>query len=479
MDAKTTLPLAALCCALALAQPQPAGAQGSGDASAAAPLLAAAAGIPTAPGTASGATPSLAAATLPQGVVRVSCTGCLSRSSSSRTVVVDTARTDEAAGAHGTGNATLRLSGFARDAKGRRLDLELCIDAAATGLDDGAVVIDFTDPGAAGILLGNPECAEGATFTATARLLQTGSGLAARDDVRLAAKRLSPHHGKPLDEEAVASRTAADPAGATTLTWSGGDMFRLVAAVDEDGEEDGNDLAPDPAGTEVLLPEPEDLPGDRADADNDRDDGDDAAADARLEASSTVPDSLEPEAESAPDAAPAPDSADPLAVDASALDPERDCCTALVALDAPQALAASDIPVTSAASRRAASLALPKTFPLTYLPSGEVVAPTLLRIMGASMAWIDIMDIRVENRATDARIRLAARDADGGLEEWFDGDTYLMGTHRLETGEDVDFEVTLEGFSRKTDGDLIEASVYGSQTLFNLVFEYKSLVPTS
>ena len=458
MDAKTTLPLAALCCAIALANPQPADAE-------------AAAG--TTP-----ATVPIATAALPRGGARVSCTGCLSRPSRTHTVVVDTGRADGNGKTPAAGSATLRLPGFALDASGRRLDLELRLDVAGPGLADGDAVIDFTDPEGTGIILGNPGSAECATFTATARLLEAGTDLVERGDLKLAVERISTRRGETETESPGASHatTAPESPNAAAVAWSGRDLYRVaVDAAKAGGDEDERgdaDSGREPDSDDAAENEDEDDLQEEADTACDPDG-------AGAETDNEDPDAPGRETESVAKTEPGTGADDPSAIDAGDLEPDRERCAAIVALDAPQELAAADYPVTSASSRRAATLALPKQFPLTLLPSGEVIAPTLLRAMGGSLAWLDITDIRVENRATDAKVCLSARDADGNLEEWFDGDAYRMGRHRIDLEEDVDFEVRLEGLSRAADGDLIDASVFGPQTLFSLVFEYIPVVPSS
>ena len=455
MVAKSTLPLAALCCALALTCPQTANAQAPGGALAAMTPLAA-------------ALPSLRG-------MRVTCTGCLSRPSSANAVVVDTARVDKGGKAPATGSATLRLPGFATDAKGRGIDLELRLDAVPSGLGDGDAIIDFAAPGATRILLGNPGSAEDATFTVAVRLLEAGTDRTARSGPTPIVTPVATSAAE-RDIENLADRTGPGAGGSMTVEWSGGDMFAVgVGAGDVGDAFDRDEASTSPDEAEDNGAQKEDVSPDEAD-DTQGEDVADGTEDGIPGESGPHADAAATDPKSTPGTPDAPE--DPGAVDAGTLRTDRDCCRALVALDAPRELAAEDYPVTSASSRKFAMISLPKQFPLTYLPSGEVVAPTLLRLMGATGGWMDIKDIDVRNRATDAKIHLLARNADGSFEEWYDGDTYLAGKRRLELGSDVDFAVTLEGFSRETDGDLIEASVGSAQTLFTLAFTYDPVIPT-
>lgn len=476
MAAKSTLPLAALCCALALTCPQEAGAQMAGN------------GVAT-------VTPLPSTAALPRPGARVSCTGCLSRSPSACAVVVDTARADGDGDGPKTGTATLRLPGFVLD-DGGALDLELRLDVTASGLQDGEAVVDFADPGT-GILLGSPRGGGNASLTVTARLLRAGTDLAAPTGRVLIAERIvTGHAGSTVECPAPPQTVTGKGDQPLTLAWTGGSVYRLSSGPSADGDASPGDktrdtddkssgtdgapigdgaTAPDAAGTEDRLAGADDRPQGGQDSAEDTGTEDDTVPDSTSGTASTAPVSGATDAGSAFPA----NAEDPLAVDADALDPDEDRFSALVALDAPQTFATADYPVTSAASRRALLLAFPKRFQVTYLPSGEIVVPTLLRIMGATSSGANVKGIRIENRATDAKVRLLARNPDGSLKEWFDGDTYLLGERQIKRNEDVDFEVRVEGLSHETDGELIEASVYQAQPLFDLVFEYTPVAPSS
>lgn len=464
MAAKSTLLLAAFCCALATACPQPADAW-----------------TPDADGTA--AAPSLAAAILPARNARVSCTGCLSYPSSTRAVVVDTARAGKDGKAPNAGSATLRLPGFASGTDGHRLDLALKLEVTTVGLEDGDTIIDFSSADPTEVLLGNPHGTGGDTFTVTMRLLEPGTGLEAQSDLELGIERIAASKEASVAATPV-GRRAADGAAPDTFTWSGGGVFRVtVTDPVAPGAPDGDASArSNESETDREPSREQDRPQGDTDGGDEMTPGDDVEIDEREEKDDESEDAgkggIEPNSDESP-AAVELAAEDPAAVDAGTLDGSRDCCTALVALDAPQELAAADYPVTSAASRRIGSLSLPKQFPLTYLPSGEIVAPTLLRVLGATTGWMDVRDISIRDRATDAKVHLSTRKADGTLEEWYDGETFLPGWRRFEIMEDVDFVMTLEGFSYKTDGDLIEASVYGAQPLFTLAFTYDPNFPPS
>ena len=466
MAVKSTLPLAALCCTLALTCPRPATAQ--------------------AVSVNSVKTPSLAAAVLPSDGVRISCTGCLARSPLANAVVVDTACADGNGKAPLAGGATLRLPGYALDAVGNRLDLELSLDARADGLKDGDIVIDARDAGTTGLLLGNPKADEQAAFSVTTRLLQADTGLPAQNARALTVKRVSSSRAHAAaDEDAPSHQREQGGSAPVTFSWSGGAVYRISAeAASTDGASSERDAtAPDGAEADGGPSSEDGSPGDDGHGNQTQPVEDTTGRDAAEPGDEPDGAPASSTESAAPTGAPSGTVADtpgpdPFAIAAEDLDPERSCCEALVALDAPQAFVAADYPVTSASSRKPTLLALPRKFPLTYLPSGEVIAPTVLRLMGARYAWIDITGISVENRATDAKIHLFARDGAGNLVEWYDGDSYLKGRYRIEVDDDLDFTVTLEGLSHESDGELIEASVYGAQTLFDLVFEYEPTAAT-
>lgn len=455
MDARARLPLAAFCCALALVCPQPAEAQ-----EAHASLA---------------AMPAFIAPTQPSHGARISCTGRLVRSTRARAAVVDATRVSKSERASGAGGVTLRIPNVEAGVAGSRCDLELKLDADVGSTPEGTVILDFTDFAASGIVLGSPDGAKDAAFTVTARLLETGTDIPIQTARPLAVERLTTTDGErgPAGDN---ESDARDASGSLAFSWSGKQVFRVVLdnrpQDDTERKDDADGPADDTRGETAETSSVTDDETARLDDDAKPEEGTVGGTDRDLGAQSDT------EASSQAQDDGIATGEDPHVVDAAALDGARDCCRALVALDTPQALSADDIPVTSASSRKPAAIAFPKQYQLSYLPSGEVVAPTFLRLLGSFRGWMDILDVDIKNRATDAKVRLFFRNDDGSLEEWYDGDTYLAGWRRMLVNEDFDFTVTLEGFSRETDGDLIDSTIETAQPLFDLEFGFTPVIPS-
>ena len=125
-----------------------------------------------------------------------------------------------------------------------------------------------------------------------------------------------------------------------------------------------------------------------------------------------------------------------------------------------------------------AIIAFPESIEVVFLPSGEVVAPTLLTLLGAKNTRNEIKKITVVDPTTTAKLRLYAVAANGSKTLEFDGDT-LLAWRRLDIMQDVSYQIELEGFDRARDANIIAAAIESPQRLMTLRFEYYPYVPTT
>lgn len=155
---------------------------------------------------------------------------------------------------------------------------------------------------------------------------------------------------------------------------------------------------------------------------------------------------------------------------------EGNCCM-MVALDRTETVDAASIEVTAADKlvRKAAIIAFPKTVEVVYLPSGEVVAPTLLTLLGAKGTANQIDNLTVVDPATTAKLHLYAVTSNGGKIEEFDGES-LLSNRILHRMEDVSYQIELEGFDRARDADIIAAAIESPQRLMTLRFDFSPYV---
>lgn len=165
--------------------------------------------------------------------------------------------------------------------------------------------------------------------------------------------------------------------------------------------------------------------------------------------------------------------ADPQEID------EGNCCV-LAALDRTETIDAANIEVAAANQpvRKSAIIAFPESVEVVFLPSGEVVAPTLLTLLGAKNTRNEIKKIAVVDPATTAKLRLYAVAPDGSKTLEFDGDT-LLAWRRLDIMQDVSYQIELEGFDRARDANIIAAAIESPQRLMTLRFDYYPYVPTT
>ena len=154
---------------------------------------------------------------------------------------------------------------------------------------------------------------------------------------------------------------------------------------------------------------------------------------------------------------------------------EGNCCM-MVALDRTETVDAASIEVVADKPvRKAAIIAFPKTVEVVFLPSGEVVAPTLLTLLGAKGTANQIDNLTVVDPATAAKLHLYAVTSDGGKTEEFDGEN-LLNNRILHKMEDVSYQIELEGFDRARDADIIAAAIESPQRLMTLRFDYSPYV---
>ena len=155
---------------------------------------------------------------------------------------------------------------------------------------------------------------------------------------------------------------------------------------------------------------------------------------------------------------------------------EGNCCM-MVALDHAETVDAASIEPVAAdnPTRKYTLITFPKTVDLVFLPSGEIVAPSVLTLLGAKRDRNRIEKITVVDPATTATLRLYAIGADGSKTEEFDGEK-LLATRILQKNEDISYELRLEGFDRARDADIIAAAIESPQRLMTLRFDYASYI---
>lgn len=155
---------------------------------------------------------------------------------------------------------------------------------------------------------------------------------------------------------------------------------------------------------------------------------------------------------------------------------EGNCCM-MVALDHTETVDAASIEPVAAdnPTRKYTLITFPKTVDLVFLPSGEIVAPSVLTLLGAKRDRNRIEKITVVDPVTTATLRLYAIGADGSKTEEFDGEK-LLATRILQKNEDISYELRLEGFDRARDADIIAAAIESPQRLMMLRFDYASYI---
>lgn len=409
----------------------------------------------------------------------ISASGCLRRCANG-SIVVDTEHSRKTDGPL-TGCATCTWRAAAIDADGDPCDVELRIDVALPddSADGATIAFDstfFEDGG--GVCLGCvPSCADGTqpatSFSASLQIAKTNTDATAKGEVPLMFYADSTEHQKTQDKTKTGSLSLTRGANSDSIdinTQLQGIQHVLVDPALLEMEWDGAGavgLAPSAAGVTGSLNESS---GEKAPA------GNDAPSDAAPPPSSSSTSPGEPNETAAETSGPHPDKNLDYSIPA---DIDEDNCCMIVTLDHTETVdtasieaAAVDKPV-----RKAATIAFPKTVEVVFLPSGEIVAPTLLTLLGAKGTNNQIDKLTIVDPATTAKLRLYAVTSDGSKTEEFDGDK-LLNNRILQRMEDVSYQIELEGFDRAKDADIIAAAIESPQRLMTLRFNYSPYVVT-
>lgn len=407
----------------------------------------------------------------------ISTSGCLRRRANS-SIVVDTERSRKANGPL-TGCAICTWRAVATDADGDSCDVELRLDITLS--DDSAdrmtVAFDstfFEDGG--GVCLGCvPSSADGTqpaiSFTASLKMTKAGTDATANGEIPLmfyaSGTESQEIRGKqrtgslsltrrtepgPVDISTQAQdvhHVLADPA-LLEMEWSGAGAVGLApstADIATDSSESSGEMAPGDNGTPGGITPPSSGPSVTFSEPSET-----TAAAGGTQAGENLDYSM------------------PADID------EGNCCM-MVALDRTETVDAANIEVAAADKpvRKAAIITFPKTVEVAFLPSGEVVAPTLLTLLGAKGTANQIDNLTVVDPATTAKLHLYAVTSDGGKTEEFDGEN-LLSNRILHRMEDVSYQIELEGFDRARDADIIAAAIESPQRLMTLRFDYSPYV---
>ena len=459
MASKNLLPVAALCGALATGMPVAALATPAVDAS-----------LPAVSRLAADQMNAVARQRFSLTQASVSASGCLRRCANG-SIVVDTERsrkTDDLL----TGYATCTWRAAATDADGDPCDVELRIDITLPddSADGATVAFDsafFEDGG--GVCLGCvPSCADGAqptiSFTASLRMTKADTDATAKGKIPLMFYADSTEHQEAQDKTKTGSLSLtrgaspdsidistqvqdahhilADPV-LLEMKWDGAGAIGLVpstAGITDDSSEEDDSLC------DAMVP-----PGNASTSSS-------GSSETTVEISSSRPDK---------DLG----SFMPASID------EGNCCM-MVALDHATVVDAASIEVAADKPvRKAATIAFPKTVEVVFLPSGEIVAPTLLTLLGAKGTNNQLDKLTIVDSTTTAKLRLYAVSSDGSKTEEFDGDK-LLNNRILQRMEDVSYQIELDGFDRAKDADIIAAAIESPQRLMTLCFNYSPYVVT-
>ena len=468
MASKNLLPVAALCSALATGMPVAALATPAVDAS-----------LPAVNRLATGQMSAIARQRFSLAQASISTSGCLRRCANG-SIVVDTEhsrKTDDLL----TGYATCTWRAAATDADGDSCDVELRIDVALPddSADGAMVAFDsafFEDGG--GVFLGCvPSCDDGTqpatSFGASLRMTKTNTDATAKGEIPLMFYADSTEYQEAQDKTKTGSLSLTRGASPDSIDISAQlqDTQHILAdpALLE-MEWDGTGavgLAPSTAG---ITDSPHEGGNEKALT------GNVAPSDAAPPLSSPSTSPGEPNETATETSGPHPDKnlgySIPAGID------EGNCCV-MVALDHTETVDAASIEVAAADKpvRKAAIIAFPKTVEVVFLPSGEIVAPTLLTLLGAKGTNNQIDKLTIVDPATTAKLRLYAVSSDGSKTEEFDGDK-LLNNRILQRMEDVSYQIELEGFDRAKDADIIAAAIESPQRLMTLRFNYSPYVVT-
>ncbi len=359
----------------------------------------------------------------------ISTSGCLRRNTDG-SIVVDIDRSNKANGSGRCAVCTWRSAVL--DADGDPCNLELRIDIAS--VDDSAngakVAFDgtFFEKGG-GICWAAPPRMQTMrsppSFTASLRLTKAGTDAIAAGEASLlfyavSTKDTDAHFEKPAGSLSLTRGIEAGPFEIDSHAQSRQRILADPALLEMEWNGSGAiGILPSAFDAKTLPPNDEPINATIQEESADKEAG---AGDAPSPTNS-VPASFEAPNE------PATDPNDPELADSLGLaDPqeidEGNCCV-LAALDHTEVIDAANIEIAAANQpvRKSAIIAFPESIEVVFLPSGEVVAPTLLTLLGAKNTRNEIKKVTVVDPATTAKLRLYAVAPDGGKTLEFDGDT--------------------------------------------------------
>lgn len=466
MASKNLLPVAALCSALATGMPVAALATPAVDVP-----------LPAVNCLATNQMSTIARQRLSLAQASISTSGCLRRCTNS-SIVVDTERSRKADGPL-TGCAICTWRAVATDADGDSCDVELRLDITLSddSADGATVAFDstfFEDGG--GVCLGCvPSSADGTqpaiSFTASLKMTKADTDAAAKGETSLMlyasgaesqgirgkqrTGSLSLTRGTDPSPVDISTQTQdvhhvlVDPA-LLKMEWSGAGAVGLAPStgnIASDSSENSGEIVPGGNGTPGDLTPPSSGPSATFSEPSET-----AAAVGGTQAGENL--------------------GYPMPADID----EGNCCM-MVTLDRTETVDTASIEVTAADKpvRKAAIIAFPKTVEVVFLPSGEVVAPTLLTLLGAKGTANQIDNLTVADPVTTAKLHLYAVTSDGGKTEEFDGEN-LLSNRILHRMEDVSYQIELEGFDRARDADIIAAAIESPQRLMTLRFDFSPYV---
>lgn len=465
MAPRNLLPVAVLCSALATGTPLAAWAT---------PVMAGS--LPAALSPASAPPSAIACKRFSLAQATISTSGCLSCDTDG-SIVVDIKRPNRENDLQ-AGCATCTWKSVAVDADGDVCDARLRIDIAS--IDDSAngamVAFDSAMSTEGGVCLGCvPSNADGTqptiSYAASLQLTKAGTDAIATGETPLLffalgsgdqkgqnktqRGSLNVMHGSepcPIDIDAQAQgmqRILADPA-LFQMTWSGTGAIGISSSIP--GEMSGHPKDED-VDTSVRVDIADDAPSPENNTAGPSETPDDTAA------------------------GPSNDQPDDGLGFAAPPDVDEGNCCMMVALDHTETVDAASIEPVAAdnPTRKYTLITFPKTVDLVFLPSGEIVAPSALTLLGAKRDRNRIEKITVVDPATTATLRLYAIGADGSKTEEFDGEK-LLATRVLQKNEDISYELRLEGFDRARDADIIAAAIESPQRLMTLRFDYASYI---
>lgn len=465
MASKNLLPVAVLCSALATGMPVAALATPAVDIP-----------LPAVNCLATNQTSAIACQRFSLARASISTSGCLRRRANS-SIVVDTEH-PRTTGGPLTGCALFTWRAAATDADGDSCDVELRLDITLSddSADGATVAFDstfFEDGG--GVCLGCvPSSADGTqpaiSFTASLKMTKAGTDATANGEIPLMfyasdtesqeirgkqrTGSLSLTQGANPGPVDISTQTQdvhhvlVDPA-LLEMEWSGAGAVGLApsaADIASDSSENSGEIAPGDNGTPVDITPPSSGPSATfSEPSETAADADSTQADENL--------------------------GYPMPADID----EGNCCM-MVALDRMETVDAASIEVVADRPvRKAAIIAFPKTIEVVFLPSGEVVAPTLLTLLGAKGTANQIDNLTIVDPVTTAKLHLYAVTSDGGKTEEFDGKS-LLSNRILHRMEDVSYQIELEGFDRARDADIIAAAIESPQRLMTLRFDFSPYV---